>query len=303
MWAALVGLGGVLVGLAFGYFSRLTEFLRDRRLDAYSEFAGAFLAAAHAGAALVSAGASQGEAFFSSLNQDRIDMNRQVWESFGAAAQSFETATTRLRLLASDSVLTEAEILEKFIQTSIRDVHPVRRDTYPIVAPSEIDSGAIRLARDFAVRSQGEVTRWRRSQSSLSAGKTFTAVLLALLLALAVFFGARWGWQRHEAEVATQRQIATTTLHRDMTKACIADIYSDSLNVAEAQGEPGASEADVNKAYQVMLDAISRVPKWKALSNAKPSGEGLIRIDNYCHAQGFNQARHRWPQPPPNIGS
>jgi hypothetical protein len=166
MWAAIVGHGGVLVGLAFGYFSRLTELMRDRRLDAYSEFAGAFLATAHAGAALVSAGASQGEAFFTSLDEDRVDMNRQVWESFGAAAQSFETATTRLRLLASDSVRSEAEVLEQFIQTSIRDVHPVRRGTFPVTAPSEIDAGAIRLAKDLALRSQVEVTRWRRPRKS-----------------------------------------------------------------------------------------------------------------------------------------
>jgi hypothetical protein len=276
-------------------------------LDAYSEFAGTFLATAHAGAALVSAGASQGEAFFTSLDLDRVDMNRQVWESFGAAAQSFETATTRLRLLASDLVLSEAEVLEQFIQTNIRDVHPVRRGTFPIVAPSEIDADAIRLARDFAVRSQSEVTRWRRSRKPKSAGKmflaVFTALLSALLLALAVFFGARWGWQRHEAEAATQRQIAATTLHQEMANACIADIYFDSLNLAEGQGQPGVPEVDVTKAYQVMLGAISRVPGWKALPNAKPPGEGLIRIDNYCHTEGFNQAKYRWPQPPPKIAS
>jgi hypothetical protein len=168
MWAALVGLGGVLVGLAFGYFSRLTEFLRDRRLDAYSEFAGAFMATAHAGAALVSAGVSQGEAFFTTLDKDRVGMNKEVWESFGAAALSFETATTRLRLLASDSVRSEAEVLEKFIQTTIRDVHPAKPGTFPVVAPSEIDAEAIRLARDFAVGSQDDVTRWRRSRRSKS---------------------------------------------------------------------------------------------------------------------------------------
>jgi hypothetical protein len=161
MLAALAGVIGVVGGAAIGYFSRLTEFLRNRRLDAYSEFAGAFLAAAHAGAALVSAGVQQGDAFFSNL--ERRDMNAELWESFSAVAQEFETSTARLRLLASESARNEAQALEDFIQLNIRDVHPLKRGEHSLsLAPSQIDSEAVRLASHFAISAQGEVTRWRR---------------------------------------------------------------------------------------------------------------------------------------------
>jgi hypothetical protein len=165
MLVALVGVIGVVGGAAIGYFSRLTEFLRNRRLDAYSEFAGTFLATAHAGAALVSAGVQQGDAFF--VNLERKDMNAELWESFGAVAQEFEKATARLRLLASESARNEAQTLEDFIRLNIRDVHPVKRGEYPVrLAPSQIDSEAVRLASQFAISAQGEVTRWRRPRQT-----------------------------------------------------------------------------------------------------------------------------------------
>ena len=161
MVVAVVGVIGVVAGAAIGYFSRLTEFLRDRRLDAYSEFAGAFLAAAHAGAGLVSAGVQEGDSFFTNL--ERRDMNAELWNSFGAVAQEFETATARLRLLASESARNEGQKLEDFIRLNIREVFPLKREKYLLrLAPSEIDAEAVRLASHFAISSQGDVTRWRR---------------------------------------------------------------------------------------------------------------------------------------------
>ena len=111
---------------------------------------------------------------------------------------------------------------------------------------------------------------------------------------LAVFFGARWEWQRHEAEIATQRQIAATTLLRQTAQACIATIYWGSVVDAQSDGTKGPTEADVNRAYEAMLHAVSD-SKWKDLVNIKPQGAGLVRIGNYCHAAGYDQ--YRWPEP------
>jgi hypothetical protein len=97
----LVSVVAGLAGLVIGYLIRLNEFRRDRRLVAYSEFVGAFLAAAHAGAALFSVGVQQGERFFADENRAE---NSELWQTFGAAAQEFETATARLRLVGSDAV-------------------------------------------------------------------------------------------------------------------------------------------------------------------------------------------------------
>ncbi len=89
-------------------------------------------------------------------------MNAALWESFGAAAQKFETATARLRLLASMTTRSEAQALEDFVRRNIREVHPHKPGAYNIaLAPSEIDAEAVRLANDFASKAHGEVTRWR----------------------------------------------------------------------------------------------------------------------------------------------
>lgn len=58
MWTAFATIVDGIAGLVIGYLIRLNEFRRDRCLIAYSEFIGAFLAAAHAGAALFSARSS-----------------------------------------------------------------------------------------------------------------------------------------------------------------------------------------------------------------------------------------------------
>jgi hypothetical protein len=154
--------------LVVGYLIRLNEFRRDRRLVAYSEFIGAFLATAHSGAALFSVGIQQGERFFSAENQED---NSELWRSFGAAAQDFESATAGLRLVGSDAVRSDSEALEDFITQNIRNVPPLRRDSKADtwgaaagVGPSEVDSEAVRLARLFADRSHGEVTRWYQSK-------------------------------------------------------------------------------------------------------------------------------------------
>src|SRR5277367_3838180 len=101
MGTAIIGVVAGLAGLVFGYLIRLNEFRRDRRLIAYSEFVGAFLATAHAGAALFSVGIQQGERFWDEANRDE---NSELWRTFGAVAQDFETATARLRLVGSDAV-------------------------------------------------------------------------------------------------------------------------------------------------------------------------------------------------------
>lgn len=164
VWTAIASIVAVLVGLVIGYLIRLNEFTRDRRLVAYSEFVGAFLTTAHTGAALFSVGIQQGDRFFAEENRAE---NSDLWRMFGAAAEEFETATARLRLVGSDAVRADAESLEDFITQNIRNVEPLRRGagvsaggSAAKVGPSKVDSEAIRLARLFADRSRGEVTRW-----------------------------------------------------------------------------------------------------------------------------------------------
>jgi hypothetical protein len=143
MITAIVGAVTGLAGLVFGYLIRLNEFRRNRRLVAYSEFVGAFLATAHSGATLFSIGVQQGERFWAEENRDE---NSELWRAFGAAAQDFETATARLRLVGSDPVRTDSEALEDFITQNIRNVEPLRRGSgvsaggaAARVGPSEVD--------------------------------------------------------------------------------------------------------------------------------------------------------------------
>lgn len=175
MWAALIGVIAGLGGLVIGYLIRLNEFRRDRRLVAYSDFVAAFLATAHAGAALFSVGVQQGPAFWADENREA---NSEVWRTFWAASNEFEATTTRLRLIGSDSVRADSEVLEDFITQNIRNVEPLRRGSgvssggaAAKIGPSEVDRKAVRLARAFADRAHGEVTHWRqpnRPESALS---------------------------------------------------------------------------------------------------------------------------------------
>jgi hypothetical protein len=165
MWTALVSVVAGFAGLVIGYLTRLNEFRRDRRLVAYSEFVGAFLATAHTGAALFSVGIQQGERFWAEENRGE---NSELWRTFGIVAQDFETATARLRLVGSTAVRADSEALEDFITQNIRNVEPIRRGSgvsaggaAARVGPSEVDREAIRLARLFADRAHGEVTKWR----------------------------------------------------------------------------------------------------------------------------------------------
>jgi hypothetical protein len=172
VWTAIASIVAALLGLVIGYLIRLNEFRRDRRLVAYSEFIGAFLTTAHAGAALFSVGIQQGERFYA---EEHRAENSDLWRSFGAAAEAFETATARLRLVGSDAVRADSEALEDFITQNIRNVEPLRRGdgvsaggAAAKVGPSKVDSEAIRLARLFADRSHGEVTRWLQPRSPQS---------------------------------------------------------------------------------------------------------------------------------------
>jgi hypothetical protein len=79
MWTAIIGAVAALAGLVIGYLVRLNEFRRDRRLDAYSAFIGAFLATAHAGVALFSVGIQQGDSFWAEENRDE---NSELWRTF-----------------------------------------------------------------------------------------------------------------------------------------------------------------------------------------------------------------------------
>lgn len=175
MWTALISVIAGLGGLIIGYLIRLNEFRRDRRLVAYSEFIAAFLATAHAGAALFSIGVQQGEAFWA---EENLESNSEVWRTFWAASNEFEAATTRLRLIGSDAVRADSEVLEDFITQNVRNVEPLRRGSgvsaggaAAKIGPAEVDREAVRLARLFADRAHGEVARWRppkKPESSLS---------------------------------------------------------------------------------------------------------------------------------------
>jgi hypothetical protein len=165
MWTALATIVAGIAGLVIGYMIRLNEFRRDRRLIAYSEFIGAFLAAAHAGAALFSAGIQQGDRFWAEENHT---LNSELWRAFGSASQGFESATARLRLVGSSAARIDSEVIEDFITQNIRNVEPLNRGTgvsaggsAAKVGPAEVDRQAVRLARHFADRSHGEMTRWR----------------------------------------------------------------------------------------------------------------------------------------------
>jgi hypothetical protein len=125
MGTAAVSLGAAFAGLIIGYLFRLTEFRRERRLVAYADFVASFLTAAHAGAALFSAGIQQGEAFFSEENRE---LGSDLWETFGRAAERFEAATACLRLVGSDSARVDSEVLEDFITENIRKVPPLARE-------------------------------------------------------------------------------------------------------------------------------------------------------------------------------
>jgi len=163
---AIISVVAGLAGLVIGYLIRLNEFRRDRRLVAYSEFVGAFLTTAHAGAALFSVGIQQGDRFWAEENRE---VNSELWETFGSATQDFESATARLRMVGSDAVRIDSEALEDFITQNIRNVEPIRRGSgvssggdAAKVGPSEVDREAVRLARLFADRAHGEMTRWRQ---------------------------------------------------------------------------------------------------------------------------------------------
>lgn len=161
----VLGLVSLLVGAVLGYVVRLTEFRRERRLVAYGDFIGTFLAVAHAGAGLLSLYMQYGEGF---RDEEHREESVRLWTDWGRAAESFEAATARLRLVGSDARRGDAEKLEDFITENVRRVPPVFLTEgtegwgeAAKVGPARVDSEALRLARLFADRAHGEITRWR----------------------------------------------------------------------------------------------------------------------------------------------
>lgn len=174
----VVGISTLVLGAVIGYVARLTEFRRERRLVAYGEFIGAFLTAAHTGAALLSMYMRWGEATY----RDHRDELANVWSTWGVAAQEFEGATARLFLIGSEACRTDAQTLEGFITSNVRQVPPLTRTegltradamsswgTAAQTGPAKVDAEAVRLARLFADRAHGEITGLRRRRRERAA--------------------------------------------------------------------------------------------------------------------------------------
>jgi hypothetical protein len=145
----------LFVGGLLGFFLRSREFRREQRVKVYGEFVSAFLTATHLGAALFSAHVQFGDTIYTS-NADKVG---ELWGRWGDATQSFEEATARLRLFASQRARQASEEMEDFYTANVLAVPPFRRGAQPTewgdaarIGPTEVEHEAVRI-----------VTRVRRS--------------------------------------------------------------------------------------------------------------------------------------------
>ncbi len=153
----------LFVGALLGYFLRSAEFRRDQRLKVYGEFMGAFLNVAHVGAGLYSVYPSLGDTIYNE-NADKV---RDLWPQWREAAQAFEDATARLRLIASKDVRGSSEAIEDFIASNVRAVAPLMpggsTEGWGAAAkagPRKVEEEAAQLSREFADYASQDVTRW-----------------------------------------------------------------------------------------------------------------------------------------------
>jgi hypothetical protein len=165
--------GLLLVGALVGYFVRLTEFRREKCLDAYASVAGTFLGAAHAGAALHSMYTQLGDQMASEPYRDEA---RGYWMAWGDAKEEFEAAVARVRMIGSDDMIGATEGLEDFIRANVESVPPLRRTSgtdgwgeAAKVGPAEVDRQCVKLAREFADLGRTEISRrrWLRRRRAL----------------------------------------------------------------------------------------------------------------------------------------
>jgi hypothetical protein len=162
---ALIALATLVLGAGIGYIARLSEFRRDKRLDAYAEFIGAFLSAVHGGASLYSIYMALGRSMYSA---DHRDEWREMWDAWTDADRSFENASARLRLIGSRGARLASEAVEAFYSANVQSVPPLTmsQDTSGWGAaaksgPRTIERDAVAAARTFADKLQPEIIGWR----------------------------------------------------------------------------------------------------------------------------------------------
>jgi hypothetical protein len=173
METAAVSLLAAVLAAILGYMARGGEFRRDRRFAVYTELAGSFVNAAHAGATLFSIHMQLGDKMRSN---EHSEMTQRYWREWGDAAAAFETAMAKVRL-GSTAVVREAENLETFIEANVRKVPPL----WPMTSPDAVDAwgeaaregpaGVERAARKAAA-DFGSAARTDMSWSQRSRNRT-----------------------------------------------------------------------------------------------------------------------------------
>lgn len=153
VWAAL---GAGAVGGFAGYFLRVVSFRRDRRMTAYSNVVSTFLAAAHAGAPVVSFYIQLGNEKFFDQHEGPVP---SAWEEYGRAEAAFDEAIAGLRLVGTDYVRQESVALQTFLSSKVRQV--LKRDRFVALGlPGgipQLEEDATWLAREFADRAHRDV--------------------------------------------------------------------------------------------------------------------------------------------------
>lgn len=106
--AVAVALVSLVVGAAFGYFSRRAEHQRERRFDAFNKLLVAFINAAETGTTLLSVHFETGypdelsnKVWTVEQIQAMIQAHADSWTAAAAARSEFETATANVEMVGS----------------------------------------------------------------------------------------------------------------------------------------------------------------------------------------------------------
>jgi len=160
-WSAALA----VVGAVVGFFARTREFQRDQRLNAYADFAEAFLRSAHLGAGMQSLYMTLGESMYGARRGEVVEPWR-LWHDGRAA---YERAYVRFRLVATRRARKHGRVLHDFMVANITAVDPIRRTFDPLGTGPDLDAwgemariGPVEVERVAVIKADSFVDRVTR---------------------------------------------------------------------------------------------------------------------------------------------
>jgi hypothetical protein len=147
MEALALLVGGAVLGAVLGYLIRRGEHLREKRLDAFSDLAAAFIDAARTGATLLSVHMRTGyphELNPQTLSAEQIEaMSRahgEAWIASADAAHRFEFAVAQVELVASKETASVVTDLRVFLDGAVYSGIPWKYvENYPTAKLNPVD--------------------------------------------------------------------------------------------------------------------------------------------------------------------